>query len=149
MARSRPRRLAAIVVLVAGIGLGACGDDDDTVTPSTGASTTVVPTRGSTTTVRLGTLSTVTVPVGTTVDYVFRDGQVASGKGRVSVKLGEEITVRVVSDVAEEVHVHTYDLTVDLEPGVPGAITFKADIPGVHEVELENSHLRLFSLEVR
>ncbi len=76
-------------------------------------------------------------------------GGKVSGDSRVTVKLGEQVTIRVVSDVAEEVHVHTYDLTVDLEPGVPGEVTFTADIPGVHEVELEDSHLHLTSLEVQ
>ncbi len=64
------------------------------------------------------------------------------------VKVGDEVTISVTSDVAEEVHVHGYDKTVDLEPGVPGEVTFKADIPGVFEAELEGSGKLLFELRV-
>ena len=145
MALPRPLRLGAIVVVVAGTGLSACGDDDSgTVTPSTTAPAVATTVAGASTTVT----SPTTVPAGRVVDYSFRGGSV-TGEGRVTVKLGDQLTIRVVSDVAEEVHVHTFDLMVDLEPDAPGRITFTADIPGVHEVELERSHLRLFSLEVQ
>ena len=143
MALRRTTRLAAIVFVVAGIGLSACSDDADDGTASTTSnpSTTVVvaTTAGATTT---------TAPSGSVAAFTFTGGNV-SGDSRVTVKLGDQVTIRMVSDVAEEVHVHTYDLTVDLEPGVPGEITFTADIPGVHEVELEDSHLRITSLEVQ
>ncbi len=155
MALPRPLRLRlrlgaiAAVVVGAGIGLSACGDDDGTVNQAT----TTVPAAVSTTPGAVTTTSvsaaTTTVAAGRTVEYVFRDGKVQSGESRVTVRLGEPVTVRVVSDVAEEVHVHTYDLTADLAPGVAGEISFVADIPGVHEVELEGSHLHLFSLEVQ
>ena len=145
MALPRTMRLAAIVVIVAGVGLSGCSSDDDdgdgTTSTTANPSTTVVVTTtpGATTT---------TAPAGTVAAFTFMGGHV-SGDSRVTVKLGDQVTIRVVSDVAEEVHVHTYDLTVDLEPGVPGEITFTADIPGVHEVELEDSHLHLTSLEVQ
>jgi len=147
MVLPRPLRLGAIVVVVAGIGLSACGDDE-TSTPTTTIPSTSVP--GVTTTAATATSATTatTAPAGRVVDYAYRGGSV-TGEGRVTIKLGEQLTVRVVSDVAEQVHVHTYDLTADLEPEAPGRLTFTADIPGVHEVELEHSHLRLFSLEVQ
>ena len=140
--------LGAIVVLVAGISLGACGDDDGTATPSTTGTPSTVAGVRTTVAGASTTLVATTAPAGRVVDYTYRGGNV-TGEGRVSVKLGEQITVRVVSDVAEEVHVHTYDLKADLVPEAPSRITFTADIPGVHEVELEGSHLRLFSLEAQ
>jgi hypothetical protein len=57
--------------------------------------------------------------------------------------------LRVTSDVADEVHVHGYDLKVDLEAGVPGELTFTPDAAGVFEVELEKKGLKLIELEVR
>ncbi len=69
-------------------------------------------------------------------------------EGPATVGLGDEVTIRVTADVADEVHVHTYDLYADLEPGTPGEITFVAEIPGVHEVELEGAGLLLLNLEV-
>ncbi|MEA2900611.1 MAG: hypothetical protein QOH36_498 [Actinomycetota bacterium] len=148
MALPRTTRLAAIVIVVAGIGLSACSSDDDgdatTSTTANPSTTVVVTTPGATTTT--GPLTT--APSGRVAAFTFMGGHV-SGDSRVTVKLGEQVTIRVVSDVAEEVHVHTYDRKVELEPGVPGEVTFTADIPGVHEVELEDSALHLTSLEVQ
>ena len=144
MALPRTTRLAAIVIVVAGIGLSACSSDDDgdgTTSTTANPSTTVVVTTTP------GAPAT-TAPSGKVAAFTFTGGHV-SGDSRVTVKLGEQVTIRVVSDVAEEIHVHTYDRMVDLEPGVPGEITFTADIPGVHEVELEHSALHLTSLEVQ
>ncbi|MEA2687060.1 MAG: hypothetical protein QOE93_2255 [Actinomycetota bacterium] len=149
MVLSRPLRLAAILVVVAGIGLSACGDDDDaTVTPSTTTVPGVTTTAAGGTTPTTTTGPTTTAAAGRVLEYSFSGGKV-DGAGRASVKLGEVVTVRVVSDVAEEVHIHTYDRMVELEPGVPGQVTFTADIPGVHEVELEDAGIHLFSLEVQ
>ncbi len=142
MALPRTMRLAVIVTVVAGIALSGCSDDD--TTPSTTSTTTTV--GGSTTTAPAAV--TTTVPAGKTAAFSFTGGNV-SGDSEVTAKLGEQVTIVVVSDVAEEVHVHTYDLMVDLEPNVAGKITFTADIPGVHEVELEDSGLHLTSLKVQ
>jgi len=149
MALPRYQRLAAAVVAgIAVAGLGACGGATDTAAPSTtaGPTTTGVATGSAPTTTVV--VAPTTVATGRVLEYAFAGGAV-TGDGRVSVKLGEQVTIRVVSDVAEEVHVHTYDVAADLGPGLPGGVTFVADIPGVHEVELEGSHLRLLSLEVQ
>lgn len=66
----------------------------------------------------------------------------------MAIPLGAEATVRVVADIADEAHLHGYDLFVDLEPGVPAEIVFVADIPGVFELELEGSGLLLAEIEV-
>lgn len=147
----RSRRLAVVVAVVVctGVGVSGCGDDTDTPGPSTtlGPTTTGVAT-GSAPTTTVVVAPTTAVATGRVLEYAYAGGAV-TGDGRVSVRLGEEVTIRVASDVAEEVHVHTYDLTADLGPGLSGEVTFVADIPGVHEVELEGSHLRLLSLEVQ
>lgn len=91
--------------------------------------------------------TTTTLPSGQIVEVTFRNGQV-DGPSQVEAEVGDTLTLRVTSDVAEEIHVHTFDLSADLEPGVPGEITFVAGIPGRHEVELEDSGKRLFTLVV-
>ena len=68
--------------------------------------------------------------------------------GTVEVKTGEQVRIEVTSDVAEELHLHGYDLTAPVSPGSPGIIEFNADIPGAFEVELEDAHKRLFELRV-
>lgn len=52
------------------------------------------------------------------------------------------------TDAADSVHVHGYDLLLDLEAGSSETLRFKADIPGVFEIELEENGLLLFQLQV-
>lgn len=73
---------------------------------------------------------------------------VVEGPSRPRVDLGAEITVRVTADVADEVHVHGYDVFADVAPGAPAEMTLTTDIPGIFEVELESSGLVLFDLQV-
>lgn len=82
------------------------------------------------------------------VDVEVTDGEVAGGAQRIEVDLGTDVVVTVTADVAEEVHVHTYDLFADVAPGQVAEIVFVADVPGVHEIELEGSGLLLAQLEV-
>jgi hypothetical protein len=149
MALPRPLRLAAIVVVVAGIGLSACGDDDTGAgTDTTVAAVTSTASDATAPTTVATTGPSTTVAAGTIAEFTYAGGKV-SGDSRVTVKIGQPVTIRVTSDVAEEVHIHTYDLMVDLEPGVANQVTFTADIPGIHEVELEHAGLHLTSLEVQ
>ena len=59
-------------------------------------------------------------------------------------------TVRLLvsSDSPQEVHLHGYDITRDAAPGKPAQFEFKAEIEGVFEVELEESHVQVAELEV-
>ena len=50
---------------------------------------------------------------------------------------------RVVSDKAEEVHVHGYDIKKDLQPNKTETVSFKATITGIFEIELEGSATQL------
>jgi hypothetical protein len=77
------------------------------------------------------------------------DGSVRGTSGTETVTAGERVTIVVAADEADEVHVHGYDLTSGVVPGSPASISFVADIPGVFEIELEDSGLLLFELEVR
>ncbi len=70
------------------------------------------------------------------------------GPRREEVALGDEVTLRITSSVVDEVHVHGYDVTADLIEGGSTDLTFEATIPGVFEVELENSGRLLIRLEV-
>lgn len=63
--------------------------------------------------------------------------------------LGETVVLRATSDVAEELHVHTFDLRTELAPGRPGELRFTAEIPGRQEVEFERSAKTALTLELR
>lgn len=83
------------------------------------------------------------------VEAAAAGGTVATGGGRHELALGDVVLVRITSDVADEVHVHGYDYSIPVSPGVPAELKFRADIAGVFEVELEESKLKLFDLLVR
>jgi len=85
---------------------------------------------------------------GQVIAVAVAGGNVDIASERVSVPLGSEVTVKVTSDVADEVHVHGYDLHGDVGPGEPAEVTFTAEVPGLFEVELESAKLFLFELAV-
>ena len=95
---------------------------------------------------------TVTVSVAGEVaapDRVIRVATDADSQAeRVAVDLGDRVVLRVTSDVADRIHVHGYDVYGEAMPGMAMDVTFVADIPGVFEVELEESSRQILTLEV-
>jgi hypothetical protein len=75
-------------------------------------------------------------------------GDEVEGPDRPVVTLGETVLLIVRADVSDEVHVHGYDLMADVAPGQPARIRFKADVPGIFEVELEDAGRPLLELEI-
>jgi hypothetical protein len=67
----------------------------------------------------------------------------------VTVKKPQRVELVVHSDVADEVHVHGYDLHQDVEAGGTARIGFPATIQGVFEAELENRKLQILELTVK
>lgn len=88
-------------------------------------------------------------PEGKTIRIDVTGGKPTPPAHLVPVSLGESVTLVVTSDVADEVHLHGYDAHVDLVAGQEGKLTFKADIPGRFEAELEGTGTLLIELEVR
>ena len=70
------------------------------------------------------------------------------GPERLEVDKGAMVTLVVTSDVAEEVHVHGYDIFADVAAGDTAALTFEASIQGIFEVELEGSATPVLELVV-
>jgi hypothetical protein len=144
----RGRRLAvlalAIVAFGAGFALASCGGDDEASETST---TTTQPT---TTTTRTTTTTTPPPPPKPTVVRVQIVGGVPKGGiVRESVDQGDRVVLVVTSDVADEVHVHGYDLSRDLVPGRRARIAFRARLPGRFVIELEDRHAQIAELTVR
>ncbi len=52
------------------------------------------------------------------------------------------------SDVAEEVHVHGFDVSKDVAAGGSVTFSFEANIDGKYEVELEHSAVQIASLSI-
>jgi len=78
----------------------------------------------------------------------IRDRRVEGSASTLRVQHGETVLLRLRTDEAVSLHVHGYDLTTDLAPGVASEVSFKADIPGVFEVELERSGLHIADVRV-
>jgi hypothetical protein len=87
------------------------------------------------------------VPPG---EFLF---EIGAGKVRgplaMVVRQGEQVSLRVRSDVADELHVHGYDLSAPLPPDEQVALTFIAARAGRFIVELHGSHRELGALEVQ
>ncbi|MDX1468757.1 MAG: hypothetical protein R3258_05410 [Acidimicrobiia bacterium] len=58
------------------------------------------------------------------------------------------MTFTVLSDIADHVHVHGYDLFFELVPSQTVEVSFEATAQGLFEVELESTHLLLLVIEV-
>jgi cytoskeletal protein RodZ len=90
--------------------------------------------------------STPAVPAAQTITVV--NGQPKGGVKTVSFKKDAQVVLKVQSDVADEIHVHGYDLKKDVTKGGSVTFTFKATIEGRFEVELENAGTQIANLEV-
>ena len=66
----------------------------------------------------------------------------------MTVRKPQRVELVVHSDVADEVHVHGYDLMRDVAPGSPARIGFAATIPGRFEIELEGRGVQIAELTV-
>jgi hypothetical protein len=84
---------------------------------------------------------------GATVIAV-EDGTPVGGVAEIEVSKGEPVRLVVRADVADEVHVHGYDLFADVAPDKPAELEFTADADGVYEVELERSQTEIAALTV-
>jgi outer membrane receptor protein involved in Fe transport len=129
--------LAVVLTGCAGTDSAASADGGSSPTASSTASTSAAPTSGAPTT-----------RAGQRIEVTVAGGDVGGDTGRVPVAVGEQVTLVITSDAADEVHVHGYDLTADLTPGTPAELTFAATIPGVFEVELHEAGTVLLSLQV-
>lgn len=141
-------RLALPLALAATL-VSACGDGGSTVTspPRTGtvtAPTTTTPTTTSTT----APSATPSSDVDQDIAVTYTAGAVTGDTGRVKVKLGSRVRIVVTSDVAEELHLHVYDVKKVVTPGQPTEILFTADVPGQVELELEQSRMTLVRLVI-
>ena len=87
-------------------------------------------------------------PTGQRIEVTVAGGQVSGNTGRVPVAAGEQVTLVVTSDVADEIHVHGYELTAAIAPSRPAQLSFDATVPGVFEVELHDAGTVLLTLQV-
>ncbi|MBG0829285.1 hypothetical protein HS041_16075 [Planomonospora sp. ID67723] len=88
-------------------------------------------------------------PKGPTVEITITGGRVSPAPGRVEAVKGHAVRLVVTSDIADELHIHGFDLTHPLEAGEPATVDFVADRTGLFEVETHESGLVLTQIAVR
>ncbi|MGV9302792.1 hypothetical protein ACWENQ_04555 [Nonomuraea sp. NPDC004354] len=81
-------------------------------------------------------------------EITIAGGKVTPPSGWLEVRRGQTVTLTVTSDVADELHVHGFDIGKELQPGKPAVVSFTADMTGVFEVETHESKLVLIQLAV-
>jgi cytoskeletal protein RodZ len=121
----------------------ATQDDTSTSSGTNGSAST------STSTTATGSTTTATTPPAPAVRTVrVVNGQPAGGIKTISYTKNDQIRLKVVSDTADEIHVHGYDLKKDVTAGGSVEFDFKATIEGRFEVELENAGTQIATLQV-
>lgn len=84
-----------------------------------------------------------------TIRVSVQDGEVSPPPDRVTVQKGQRVRIVVTSDQPDELHIHGYDESIELEPGEPATVEFTADQSGLYEVETHETNTLLFQLVVR
>jgi ABC-type glycerol-3-phosphate transport system substrate-binding protein len=145
-------RYSIAFLLAAGaLTLAGCGGGGKSSVPTTTASRTT-----TTATTSAATHATTTTPTTTTkanapvtIRVVVKGGKPVGGIQRATAKKGQTVAIVVHSDVADEVHVHGYDLHKDVAAGGTVRIAFPATITGVFEAELESRKLQIVEFTVK
>jgi hypothetical protein len=110
-----------------------------------GNETTTATTESTTTT---SSTSTETTTAEQTVNVVVEGGAPKGGIVRATLHQGDRVVLVVKSDVADEIHLHGYDLSTDVAAGGTAQLAFTADIAGRFEVELESRGVLIADLTV-
>jgi hypothetical protein len=135
--------VGAIVVLVVAYVLiqgGSDDDNDNAATQTTQSAASTTPTQST------STEEAPAEPAVPTVRVV--DGKPQGGVKKLEFDKGDQVRFRVVSDTADEIHVHGYDLMKDVEKGGSVSFSFKGSIDGRFVVELEDHEQQIAELDV-
>lgn len=84
-----------------------------------------------------------------TVVIEVRGGQRVAGPAIIEATQGQVLRLRVVSDRADELHLHGYDRSLKLSAGVPAELLLELKLSGRFEFELHHAHYALGVVEVQ
>ena len=83
-----------------------------------------------------------------TFKVVVKQGRRVSGPEVITTSEGADVTLTITSDQPDEMHLHGYDLHLDLAANEPATLNFKAVHSGRFDYELHHAHVALGTLEV-
>jgi hypothetical protein len=137
---------AVVVLVVAYIIASGSGDDDknDKTSAATQTTSTGLELEGGTT---LSTKET-PPPAPATPVVTVKDAKPVGGIKRLKFTKGDRIRFKVVSDTADEIHFHGYDIAQDVKAGGSTTFSVKATIEGRFVVELEDHEQQIAEVEV-
>ena len=128
----------AVVVLFIVFAGGDDGGDNKSATATTPTQAQTTPTTETTPDKQVAADEQITV----------RNGKPVGGVKKLSYESGDRIRFVVTSDVADEVHVHGYDIARDVPAGGSVRFGFPAKLEGIFEVELEGRAEQVAELRV-
>lgn len=79
----------------------------------------------------------------------IKDALPVGGVKKIEARSGDTVRIVATSDVADELHLHGFDLSKEVAPGKDAKFRFEADIEGVFELELEERGVAVAEVEVR
>jgi hypothetical protein len=139
---------AAAIAVALGLFLALRPTDDNESSAS--PPTTTAPTTETTPTVTTPVVpQPPQPPPAARVRVTIRNGLPVGGPARITVVKGRRVVLVVNSDVADEVHLHGYNIMRDVAPGRPATIEFRATIVGTVEAELENRGLQIATITTK
>ena len=89
-------------------------------------------------------------PEQVVVDVTIKDGKVTPTNEQLQAKVGDPIVVRVDSDAADQLHVHSNpEHTFAVEPKAGQSFQFTVTVPGKVDVELHELNRTIASIAVQ
>jgi hypothetical protein len=133
--------LTAAALITAG-----CGGSNTSNSSSSGGTSTAAPS-----TVSPSDMSNEQAPPSRlVVDVTIKDGKVTPTNEQLQAAVKEQIVLRVNSDAADELHVHStpdHKFTVDAKPNQ--SFQFSVDVPGKVDVELHHLNKTVATVTVQ
>jgi cytoskeletal protein RodZ len=156
--RSDVMRRGSLIVLVAALAVwltAGCGGSKNTGGPSS-TSSAASSSAASSTTAAASSSATPSSgsqqpPAGAaTFDVTIANGQVTPTNATWQAKVGQPVSVRVTSDAADELHVHSSpDHEFEVAAAPNQVFTFTVDVPGSVEIELHKLDKTIATLQVQ
>lgn len=119
----------AVAVVVAAFLIARPGDDDnDSGNQAASTATETAPTATAPSAPK-------PPPDGPTATVITLTGHAVDEVSDIDVKKGDPVRIVVRSDVADDIHIHGYDIEKSVAPGKPARFEFDATIEGIFEIE--------------
>lgn len=87
---------------------------------------------------------------GLTIEVTIANGQVTPTNATLRAKVNEQITLRITSDVTDELHVHSVpDHKFEIAAAPNQTFQFSVDVPGNVDVELHHIKRTIATIQVQ